>query len=80
MSEIHKGKIISEDTRKRMSEAKKGKVFSEEIRKRMSEGQKGKRMSEETRNKRRDKWTNPEYRNMMLEKQRLGKIKKKFKT
>jgi len=51
LSKHHKGKVVSEETRKRMSESHKGKVFSEEHRKKMSEANKGKKRSEETKRK-----------------------------
>jgi hypothetical protein len=51
ISEVHKGKILSEESKKKMSEAKKGKIFSEETRQKMSEASKGKIKSEETRQK-----------------------------
>ena len=50
-SGILKGKIVSEETRKKMSEFQKGKIVSEETRRKMSEWQIGKRHSEETRKK-----------------------------
>lgn len=56
--ETHKGKVISEETRRKMSETRKGKTPSEETRKRMSQAHKGsnnpmfgKVQSEETRRK-----------------------------
>jgi hypothetical protein len=57
ISEVHKGKILSEESKKKMSEAKKGKIFSEETRQKISEANKGntnmlgKIFSEETRQK-----------------------------
>ena len=57
ISEVHKGKILSEESKKKMSEAKKGKIFSEETRQKISEANKGntnmlgKLFSEETRQK-----------------------------
>ena len=42
ISETHKGKIVSEETRKKMSEAKRN--ISEETRKKISEGNKGKNL------------------------------------
>lgn len=50
-SEHKKGKILSEETRKKISESNKGKIFSEEHRKKLSETHKGKTLSEETRKK-----------------------------
>ena len=49
--EHHKGKVFSEEHRRKLSEAKKGKVFSEEHRKNLSEAGKGRVLSEETRRK-----------------------------
>ena len=40
LSEHKKGKVLSEETRRRMSEANKGKVFSEETRRKLSEAHK----------------------------------------
>ena len=47
----HKGKLISEETRKKLSEANKGKQLSEETRKKLSEAQKGKHHSAESKKK-----------------------------
>ena len=44
---MHKGKKVSEETKKKISEAHKGKKLSEEHRKKMSEVHKGKKVSEE---------------------------------
>jgi hypothetical protein len=41
MSEAHKGRSASAETRKKMSEAHKGRLASAETRKKMSEAQKG---------------------------------------
>lgn len=46
LSQLHKGKYVSEDTRKKISEANKGKRRSEETRRRMSEAQKLRREKE----------------------------------
>jgi hypothetical protein len=43
ISEVHKGKILSEESKKKMSEAKKGKIFSEETRQKMSLVQRNKK-------------------------------------
>lgn len=51
ISEIHKGKTLSEDTRRKMSFVRKGKKATNEARKNMSIAQKGRFISEETRNK-----------------------------
>ena len=57
-SESQKGKILSEETKKKLSEAKKGenhpmygKHHPEETKKKISEAKKGKKMSEETKDK-----------------------------
>ena len=57
-SESQKGRILSEETKKKLSEAKKGenhpmygKHHPEETKKKMSEAKKGKKMSEETKDK-----------------------------
>ena len=47
----HKGKHLSEETRKKLSEANKGKIMSDESRRKMSESHKGKTHSDETRKK-----------------------------
>ena len=47
ISEAHKGKKVTEETRKKQSESHLGRVHSEEARKKMSEAHKGKKMSEE---------------------------------
>ena len=47
----HKGKPISEETRKKLSEASKGKKLSEEARNKIAEAHKGKKFSEETKKK-----------------------------
>jgi len=46
--EHHKGKVVSEETRKKISERNKGKVLDEETRRKIGEGNKGKVISEET--------------------------------
>ena len=51
ISLVHKGKIISEDIRKRISEALKGRNKSEEWKRKISLVNKGKIISEETRRK-----------------------------
>lgn len=58
ISKAHKGKKLSEETRKKLSKALSGEnhpmfgqKLSEEIRKKMSEAHKGKKLSEETRKK-----------------------------
>ena len=48
-SKHHKGKVHTEETRRKISEANKGRVLSDETRRRMSEANKGKVLSEETR-------------------------------
>jgi group I intron endonuclease len=53
MSEWHKGKVVSKETRKKISEASKN--ISEETRKKMSESKKGTKQSEETIKKRVEK-------------------------
>lgn len=45
------GRIVSEETKKKISEANKGRVASEEQRRSMSERQKGKTLSDETKRK-----------------------------
>ena len=40
MSEAQKGRVISEETRRKIGEAQKGRVISEETRRKMSESQK----------------------------------------
>lgn len=49
MSESHKGKFKSEETKKKISEAKKGIPKSEEHKRKISETMKGRKLSEETR-------------------------------
>ena len=51
MSLHRKGKLMSEESKKKLSEAKKGKHHSEEHKKKISESQKGKKRSEETKKK-----------------------------
>lgn len=46
-----KGKVQSDETRKKMSDVNKGKILSYETRKKMSEAKKGKTISNETRKK-----------------------------
>ena len=48
-SKHHKGKVHTEETRRKISEANRGRVLSDETRRRMSEANKGKVLSEETR-------------------------------
>ena len=52
----HKGKRLSDETKKKMSEANKGRTVSEETRKKMGEAQKGHTVSEETRKKMSEAW------------------------
>ena len=47
--EHHKGKVLSEETRRKISESGKGRVHSEETRRKMSETRKGVRKSEDHR-------------------------------
>ena len=47
----NKGRIASEETRRKLSEAQKGKKHSEKTRRKLSEAKKGKTFSEEHRNK-----------------------------
>ena len=72
----HKGKLISEETKKKLSEAKKGHLVTEETRKKLSEAKKGKHLSEETRKKmsaaKKGKHLSEETRNKMSE-SRKGK-------
>jgi hypothetical protein len=49
LREHKKGKVLSEETRRKLSESHKGKVLSEETRRKMSESRKGKVLTEETR-------------------------------
>ena len=54
ISQLHKGKQVSEETKRKLSEFNKGKSLSEETRQKMSESNKGKTQqphSEETRQK-----------------------------
>jgi hypothetical protein len=51
LSEIHKGKKVTEETRKKQSESHKGKKFTEEHKKKMSEALLGRVHSEESRKK-----------------------------
>ena len=51
ISKHHKGKVLSEETRRKISETKKGQVLSEEHRRKLLEANKGKKRSEETRRK-----------------------------
>ena len=46
-----KGKVLSDETKRKISEVQKGKVFSDETKRKMSEVKKGKHPSEETRRK-----------------------------
>ena len=49
--EHHKGKVVSEETKRKLSEANKGKVLTEEHKKKLSESNKGHRHTEEARRK-----------------------------
>ena len=49
--EHHKGKVVSEETRRKLSEARKRRVLTEESKRKISETQKGKVVSEETKRK-----------------------------
>lgn len=51
LSEVNKGKKLSEEIRNKISEANKDKKLSEETRNKMSDAHKGKKLPEETRNK-----------------------------
>ena len=51
LSEVHKGKKVTEETRKKQSESHKGKKFTEEHKKKMSEALLGRVHSEEARKK-----------------------------
>ena len=51
ISEHHKGKVVSDETKRKMSESHKGQVFSEEHKKKLSESLKGREFSEESRKK-----------------------------
>ena len=51
ISKHHKGKVLSDETRRKISEAKKGVRRSDETRRKIGEGNKGKVISEETRRK-----------------------------
>lgn len=51
ISESHKGKIISDETRKKIGETSKGRKHSDSTKEKMSNSQKGKFFSEETRKK-----------------------------
>ena len=51
LSEHHKGKVVSEETRRKMGESQKGRVLSDETRRRMSESHKGKVLSEDHKRK-----------------------------
>ena len=51
MSEAHKGKTHTEETKRKLSEARKGIAFSEETKRKISEVHKGKALSEETKRK-----------------------------
>ena len=54
LSKHHKGKVVSDETRRRSSESHKGQVVTEETRRKMSEANKGKKRSDETRRKIKD--------------------------
>ena len=71
--EHSKGKVISEETRRKISESLKGKVFSEEHRRKMSEARKGTKcwnkgikMSEETKRKISESHKGSQYSKGML--------------
>ena len=51
VSQSLKGRVFSEETRRKMSESQKGRVVSEETRRKLSEAGKGRVVSEETRHK-----------------------------
>jgi hypothetical protein len=51
MREHKKGKVLTEEHRRKLSESQKGRVFSAEHRKKLSESQKGHLVSDETRKK-----------------------------
>ena len=51
MSESHKGKILSEECKRKIGEGNKGKILSKELRKRISEWNKGKIRSKEQKEK-----------------------------
>ena len=51
LSKHHKGKVVSDETKRKMSESHKGQVFSEEHKKKLSESLKGREFSEESRKK-----------------------------
>ena len=51
LSKHHKGKVVSDETRRRSSESHKGQVVTEETRRKMSEAKLGKKRSEETKRK-----------------------------
>jgi len=51
ISKHHRGKVVSEETRRKISESGKGRVLSEETRRKLSEAQKGRVQSEETKRK-----------------------------
>jgi hypothetical protein len=53
MSEVHKGKKLSEETKQKISQSKIGKKLSEETKQKMR-----KPKSEETRQKMRQRWQN----------------------
>ena len=69
ISNLNKGKKVSQKTKIKMSQAQKGRTFSDETRKRMSEGSKGIWHNEETRKRiaeisRGRKWWNDGQRNI----------------
>jgi group I intron endonuclease len=51
ISNIHKGRVITDEWKRKMSESQKGKKHTEESKKKMSESQKGRKQSEETKQK-----------------------------
>jgi hypothetical protein len=51
ISELEKGKKVSEETKRKMSQSKKGKKLSEETKRKLSEAHKGKKHTEEWKEK-----------------------------
>lgn len=49
--EAHKGKIVSEETKRKIGEASKGHIVTEETKRKISESNKGKKRTEETKRK-----------------------------
>ena len=54
LSKHHKGKVLSEEAKRKVSEARKGRLLSEETKKKMSEARLGVKKSEETKRKMRE--------------------------